>query len=836
MGVYSGAMAVRRLWSVILAVTLLLAAGGCGGRGEATLGLRPATRVAADAVPSQGLAEVLRLDRRLDQAVVRRTEEHVRFSTPGDRELLGVGWSELESDPTLGRGFAWAIGTTAEVAARVIRAPGVELAFTCRAFAYQGAPPQVVHVALGDGVLGDVTVGPELATYRLPVPEELLGPDRHLRFDFAWAERPADRIPGSSDTRPLAAAFYAVDLAVPGAAAAPDPVRRDDGFVQASGTEVAFPLLVPPRGSLEIGVAPAGGPASREGRAQVWVRHRERGEQLVAEAPLGHLPRKRWRIALGPLAGQRVEVVLRLRGASPGEAVWWRRPRLFADAARVDARTNLLLVVVDTLRADHLSCYGGSTSTPNMDALAASGVRFARAYSHIPITLPSHSTMFTSEVPAEHGVHNNGGLLPSRELTLAEVLRDNYRATAGFVSLGVLSATYGIAQGFDSYGDRFGADWWKDAGEVNREVFAWLDAEPAEPFFLWVHYSDPHEPYAPPDEAYPEVGVRLDGRPVGSFHADGRMVTLDLELRPGSNRLMLLPAGPRQERPLSFRYVSVDPPEIAMAPGAGWSTGTVNPRNPALLARPPVAVTLKNPTGGPVTAQLRFVCEEKHTKAEKRAAYGREVEYADRQLGLLMERLRAGGLLDHTLVVLTADHGEGLGDHVQMAHVDQLYEAQVHVPLIVSFPGTLPAGTVVPDVVSHLDLLPTVDRLLRLDDLGTRRGRDLTPLMLGAAHEPSPPVLLATYRPEAAVDRRGLLVGNEKYILSLPAGREELYDLGRDPGEHENLAGEHRDRTEALARELEALVGAAAAERGTPVPQRTLSDEERQRLKTLGYL
>ncbi len=830
-------MVGRRFAPLLLAAAAaLLMAAGCGDGAAPTLGLARAHRVSADAPPPSGLQEVLRLDHRLAQAVVRRGDEHVGFDEPSDRALLGPGWGELETDAALGRGFAWVTGTRAELATRVIRQPGVELAFTCRAFDYPGAPPQRVQVSLGDAVLGEVTFGPDLATHRLPVPEELLGSGRRLRFDFAWAARPADTVPGSSDTRRLAAAFYALDLAVPDAVAAPGPEAREDGFVQAAGTEVAFPLLVPPGGTLELGAAAAGTAASGRGKAEVWIRHPERGEQRVAAAALDRLPRKRWRIALAPLAGERVEVVLRLVGAGPQDAVLWRRPTVFAEAGRVDARTNLVLVVVDTLRADHLSCYGGTTRTPAMDALAASGVRFARAYSHIPITLPSHSTMFTSELPAEHGVHNNGDVLPSRALTLAEVLRENYRATAGFVSLGVLSSAYGIAQGFDTYGDSFGADWWKTAGEINDEVFHWLDTRPAEPFFLWVHYSDPHEPYAPPGEAYPEVRVTLGGRPAGSFHADGHMVVLDLELRPGANRLDLLPVGRRRERPLAFRYPTVEPAEVRLEAGAGWSTGTVNPRNPALLARPPVSVTLHNPGDGPVHAELRFVCQEKQTRAEKRAAYAREVEYADRQLGRLMDRLRGDGLLDHTLVVLTADHGEGLGDHVQMAHVDQLYEAQVHVPLIFSFPGVLPAGTVVPDVVSHLDLLPTVDRLLRLDDLGARRGRDLTPLMLGEGHEEAPPVVLATYRPEAAVDRRGLVVGAEKYILSPAAGREELYDLDRDPGEHHDLSGERRQRTEGLKRELEALIGAAESARGTPAPGRTLTDEERQRLKTLGYL
>jgi len=159
---------------------------------------------------------------------------------------------------------------------------------------------------------------------------------------------------------------------------------------------------------------------------------------------------------------------------------------------------NLILIVVDTLRADHVSRYGGTAPTPNIDKLAAAGVLFKRTYAHAPITGPSHASMFTSLLPASHGVHNNAQLLNDSMLTLAEILRSRSWHTAAFVSLGVLSRQFGFQQGFDEYYDQLPGRWWKSANEVNANLIPWLKLNQLRPLFLWLHYSDPPSPYTPP--------------------------------------------------------------------------------------------------------------------------------------------------------------------------------------------------------------------------------------------------------------------------------------------------------------------------------------------------
>ena len=128
---------------------------------------------------------------------------------------------------------------------------------------------------------------------------------------------------------------------------------------------------------------------------------------------------------------------------------------------------HLILIVVDTLRADVLSCYGGDAETPNIDRLAAEGVRFEQARSHIPITGPSHLSLFTSLLPNQHGLRNNAQLFPDDVEPLAEILKRSGFETTGVVSLGVLSSKFGFSRGFDHYNDNNRGRFWRDAAEVN---------------------------------------------------------------------------------------------------------------------------------------------------------------------------------------------------------------------------------------------------------------------------------------------------------------------------------------------------------------------------------
>ena len=188
--------------------------------------------------------------------------------------------------------------------------------------------------------------------------------------------------------------------------------------------------------------------------------------------------------------------------AAPVLRVWWRERRVRAAPRPLD----VVLITLDTTRADRLGCYGGGDTSPSLDGLARSGVLFRRAYAHVPLTAPSHSSLLTGLLPPRHGVRDNGGyVLKPDAPTLAEPFVEAGYRTAAFVSAFVLDRRFGLARGFATYEDDVAAtagDRMLDAvpGDVTVDrALAWLGAADARPIFAWVHLYDPHLPYAPPE-------------------------------------------------------------------------------------------------------------------------------------------------------------------------------------------------------------------------------------------------------------------------------------------------------------------------------------------------
>ena len=175
-----------------------------------------------------------------------------------------------------------------------------------------------------------------------------------------------------------------------------------------------------------------------------------------------------------------------------------------------EPKPSVIFITVDTLRADHLGCYGYTQiQTPNIDQLAHAGARFTQAYTPVPVTLPAHTALFTGAFPMATGMHDfSGNKLPANAATLAKVLRDNGYATAAFIGSAVLDSRFGLNQGFDTYFDHFEfnrldeahLDQMERRGDlVMDEALRWLKGNPRQPFLIWVHLYDPHDPYTPPE-------------------------------------------------------------------------------------------------------------------------------------------------------------------------------------------------------------------------------------------------------------------------------------------------------------------------------------------------
>jgi arylsulfatase len=424
----------------------------------------------------------------------------------------------------------------------------------------------------------------------------------------------------------------------------------------------------------------------------------------------------------------------------------------------------LLLVTVDTLRADHLGAYGSTLGlTPHLDALAAQSLVFDSAYAAAPLTLPSIAALFTGRWPEELGIRSNEARLAAGVPTLATELRERGFRTAAVVSNFVLHSGSGLAAGFERYDDelprREAVRRWPEriARDATDAALGLLDACAGERCFLWLHYQDPHGPYDPPP------GAREAQLPRASEAADA-------------------------------------------------------------ARRLPVA---KDHAGTGAIPAYQYLGGRRDV-AFYRAGYRGEVVYVDREIGRLLEGVRARGLDATSVVVFTSDHGESLGERdVWFAHGGELTDEQVRVPLLLRVPGRAPGRRA--DVASLADLRTTLLALLagRAPE-AVGAGRDL--LAPGAERAASRPYLAALAGPGA---RRFALVDAGHKLIVAEEGeieRAELYRLGGEEVDlarsQPGLARELHERLASLRAPLAAVADAA---------REPLSGEERARLRALGY-
>lgn len=426
---------------------------------------------------------------------------------------------------------------------------------------------------------------------------------------------------------------------------------------------------------------------------------------------------------------------------------------------------NVLLVTLDTVRADHLSAYGYPVATtPRLAALAREATLYERALSSAPWTIPAHASLFTGKHPFEHGAHDfevkdpeasNVHPLDARHLTLAEALKAAGYSTQAFVAnAGYLAPRWQLDQGFDSY--RVGR---APASELSRRALKWLGGAGEQPFFLFVNYMDAHRPY----NAVP---------------------------RPG---LLPRPVAPDRGRALQDLYQRV------MAPR------------------------------GPVPRELVQRVTDQYDTA---------IANLDEGLGLLLDGLRRLGLYERTLIVITSDHGEYLGEHQLVEHSKDLYQPVLWVPLVVKEPGVT-KGRVERTPISSVD----VPRLI-LSKLPHERVGSVLPSF---PYEPGNHPLLAECYYTRAKDlvgkpwssrfqrvRTALFDWPFKYIASSD-GRHELFQLEADPAESSDLLARERGEAERLARSLQAFTAAHPRwqARDTPAPA---DADEREELRALGYV
>lgn len=514
-------------------------------------------------------------------------------------------------------------------------------------------------------------------------------------------------------------------------------------------------------------------------------------------------------------------------------------------SCRTGARPeNVILITLDTQRADYISAYEpANAATPNIDLLAREGTLYRNAYSVIPITLPSHASLFFSEPPHQIRNYNNGQKIGAKRArpSFVNLFRKKGFATAAFVSLGVLKASFGLDQGFEDYRDEFPPErWYLSAGEVNQRVFSWLEKNRDRPFFLWVHYSDPHDPYAPPNSPL-DFRLFLNDRQVAETSLQKYTFNeVKLDLRPGKNQLRIEFQNEFDDRPDHF-LGRLDRLEFDPVPNQqnyqvdfvrGWY---IRRADQIFFFKNNSLIDIQN-NAGLKQVTITFRGKPNLTGETVPTCYRREVEYMDEEIGRLWDKLRELQLFAKTAILLVGDHGEGLGEYhndfgdPHLGHIHYLYDIYLHVPLIICDPSQDQKGIVRTEHVTLLDVAPTIAAMVGLKPLSHFQGRNL----LRLKKKDHPIIFEETYRPEAFKDRFGLLSPPWHLILTAQNNRYELYNLESDPGEKANLYDGRnwpsellplRQKLEDFARDI--LSGKQDIQ---------IDDQTKEMLRALGYI
>ncbi len=444
------------------------------------------------------------------------------------------------------------------------------------------------------------------------------------------------------------------------------------------------------------------------------------------------------------------------------------------------ARPHVVLVSLDTLRADNLGCYGHERNTsPHLDDLAQRAVRFAQVFSQASVTLASHLSMLTSLYPPQFGIVRDDGAnhmqnvtklrLSDTVVTLAEVLEDAGYDTAAFTGGGLVSRTYGFAQGFDHFWNASRPTESTLAESLPR-LFTWLDdwqadADDDDRMFLFLHSYDVHDPYRAPvpfkkafTERRSEQFLKQEGYPA---------ITTDLTTH------------------------------------------------------------LPHPTPAQLDEIMGF--------------YDNGIAYADDRMAALEQGLRDRGLWDNTLLIVLSDHGEEFMEHGGWGHGPKIFRELTHVPLIVRFPDDGFAGTVIESPVELLDVAPTILDWLDLPQPSDWRGSSLLPILDGAGPSSTDAAIYSEVANERFAIR-GIRRNGWLLVWHGAAKRVELYDLQADPEEQHDVSAEHPEVADEMLADLqswmEELLRSSQELQAVPMDADGLNlmEFEQSVLRELGYL
>ncbi len=431
---------------------------------------------------------------------------------------------------------------------------------------------------------------------------------------------------------------------------------------------------------------------------------------------------------------------------------------------------NVILIVIDALRADHLGCYGYKRDTsPNIDKFAKEGVLFTKAFSQGAATRISIPSIFTSLYPGVHKVLKVNGSLASPFVTLPELLKKKGYISAAFVG-SQLTTISNFQQRFQFYEEVN----IYTTPQITKKAIDWLK-EKSPPFFLYIHYFDCHVPYLPPSP-YRNLFYQKDIN---------------------------------EEMDAYMQYFGVD-------------------RDSAL----PYAQKLK----AKGIDRLDFIISQ----------YDGQIRYVDDHIKMLLEELENLKLSENTLIILTSDHGEEFKDHGYFFHERVLYDELIHIPLIIRLPKILPQSKIIPNLVRHIDIMPTILDILKISSNNVMQGKSLLPLVREETTILSDAAFSEGYYNIGHLKLKGIRTDKWKFIevhnVVTNTYTYELYDLENDPRELNNLVEEKPKEVSLFKEKLRDYTFSCQKIRGSILGEDfidkpvMLDEETKERLRSLGYI
>jgi arylsulfatase A-like enzyme len=554
-----------------------------------------------------------------------------------------------------------------------------------------------------------------------------------------------------------------------------------------SPSTISYDVRVPTSGLLVFGIGIVDKP--------VTFRVLAGGQNLYAKAVSNAEVWEDAEVDLSAFAGRTVRLTFRTESATQGAVALWANPVMTSAGGK--PRPNVLLYLVDTLRAGHTSVHGYSrATTPFLSKLAAEGVVFEDCQAQATWTKPSVASMMTSLYSFTHGINMDTDTIPKGARTLAERLRGAGYVTASAVANPFAGRVTGLERGFDYLMEypvmqrqrTDAADRGTDSAALNRVMLPWVERHRNEPFFLYVHSTDPHAPYRPPASVEKKYA-----NPVETAAFDREYSALrELRQYGGSAAVGRADFGPK----------GIDPDQ--------WTRRAID-------------------------------------------RYDAEVEFNDHSIEALVGKLRELGLLDNTLVIVVSDHGEEFLDHGFTGHGHSLYEELTHSLWLMWNPKLVPKARRVKEPVQLIDVMPTLLDLLGIRAEGIVQGVSVTPLMKGQPLHRKQPVMSSRFR-YANVRAKGFLPENRTGTFARIDGRwkliyrdqareaglpeVELYDRRSDRAEAKNVAAANPEIVQRQLAEVRQWIEAQKQIRPHlgGVGKSVMDPAALERLRSLGYI